>query len=231
MKKSGTIPCPTRKQTANGLLYLAFQFLLLPSLLTFVNSQMEAPLSSAELNFTFYLINFIAMLVIFFDFLGSNARQAIQHPVLFLQTVILGLVGYFACTQALTWAIETLLPTYANYNDQSIAAMSRSNFFLMTIGTVILVPPYEECIYRGLIFRNLYGKSRILAYAVSMLAFAAIHIVGYIGTYTPTELTLAILQYLPAGLLLAWSYAKANTLFAPITIHAIINFISIHRIG
>ena len=38
---------------------------------------------------------------------------------------------------------------------------------------------------------------------------------------------MAFLQYLPAGLCLAWAYTKADTIFAPILIHAIINAVSI----
>jgi hypothetical protein len=54
-----------------------------------------------------------------------------------------------------------------------------------------------------------------VAYALSILLFSAIHILGYIGRYSPLELTMAVLQYLPAGLCLAWSYTKAGTIFAP----------------
>ena len=60
-----------------------------------------------------------------------------------------------------------------------------------------------------------------------MLAFACIHIVGYIGTYSPLELVMAVLQYLPAGLSLAWAYTKADSIFAPILIHACINLIAV----
>ena len=101
--------------------------------------------------------------------------------------------------------------------------MQAENRLLVFIGTVLLVPPVEECLYRGLIFRNLYPSSKWAAYLVSILAFAAIHILGYIGTYSPLELVLAVLQYLPAGLCLAWSYTRADTIFAPILIHAAIN--------
>ena len=231
MKKSKTLStAPTRSETLNGACYLAFQFLLLPGLLTFANSQLEAPLSSAELNFTYYLINFMAMLLIFHDFLGRSARQALQHPAYLCQAVILGLAAYYACTYALNQVISLLVPSYSNYNDEAIAAMSRSSFFLMTVGTVILVPPFEECMYRGLIFRNLYGKNRWCAYLLSMLVFAIIHILGYIGKYSLLELLLAVLQYLPAGLCLAWSYTKADTIFAPVIVHAVINFITINQI-
>ena len=35
------------------------------------------------------------------------------------------------------------------------------------------------------------------------------------------------LQYLPAGLSLAWAYTKSDTIFAPIAIHACINLVAI----
>ena len=135
--------------------------------------------------------------------------------------------SFLGCSWVTEKLIGLLVPSFSNYNDEAIAAMSRGNGFLMLIGTVVLVPPVEECFYRGLIFRNLLGKSRILAYMASILAFSMIHIIGYIGTYAPLELCMAFLQYLPAGLCLAWAYTKAGTIFAPIFIHAAINFIAI----
>ena len=88
----------------------------------------------------------------------------------------------------------------------------------------------EECFFRGLIFRNLHPRSHWAAYAVSILGFTLIHIIGYIGQYSALELIIAILQYLPAGLCLAWSYTRADTIFAPILIHAAINFIGMNSL-
>lgn len=218
----------SNQETISGFCYLAFQLILLPSLLTAVNGMLEHSLNSAELNFVYYLINFMAMLLIFHDFLGNSLRQVGQHPAYFCQAVILGFVAYYACYHVTDWLVSILVPSFSNYNDAAIFAMSKGNYFLMVVGTVILVPPVEECFYRGLIFRNLYGKSRWAAYIVSILAFACIHIIGYIGKYSALELVMAFLQYMPAGLCLAWSYAKADTIFAPILIHAAINFITIN---
>ena len=218
----------TNQETIGGFSYLVFELLFLPSILSWINGHFEHPLNSAELNFVFFLINFMAILLIFHDFLGRSLKQVSQHPAIFCQAVILGFVAYYACSRATTWVVRLLVPSFSNYNDQSIAAMLKSNYFLMVVGTVILVPPVEECLYRGLIFRNLYGKSRWAAYVVSILVFAIIHILGYIGTYSPLELLMAFLQYLPAGLCLAWAYTKADTIFAPILIHAAINFMSIN---
>jgi len=226
MKKSYS-SSPTAQETIAGAVYLALQLFALPSLLRWFNGHLSNPLNEAELNFVFYLVNFMAMLLIFHDFLGRSARQITQHPGIFCEGVILGLVAYYACSYAISWLIRILVPGFANYNDEAIFAMRQGNSFLMFIGTVILVPPFEECMYRGLIFRNLYKKSRPAAYIVSIVLFAIIHIIGYIGKYSPLELLMATLQYLPAGLCLAWSYIRGETIFAPIAIHAAINYITI----
>ena len=57
--------CPTGRETVAGLCYLAFQMLCLPLILTWINSHLHHPLNDAELNFVFYLVNFIAVLLIF----------------------------------------------------------------------------------------------------------------------------------------------------------------------
>lgn len=228
MKRSHSLgPALSSAETLSGIVYLALQLFVLPNVLYWCNAQAGDPLSDAEINFAFYFINFMAMLLIFRNFLGNSLQQFTRHPIVVLEAVILGLVGYYACTFCTARIIEALAPGYSNYNDEAIFAMSRGNSFLMLIGTVVLVPPVEECLYRGLVFRNLYGKNKIAAYIISILLFAVIHILGYIGKYSPLELVMAVLQYLPAGLCLAWSYAKADTIFAPIFVHAAVNYITI----
>ena len=217
----------TGREMIGAAIYLVFQIFLLTGFLQWANAQMDSPLNKAELNFLFYLINFMAMLLIFHDFLGRSARQVTQHPLYFCEAVILGFVAYYAMNWLTTHIIGILVPGFSNYNDEVIYELRRGNPFLMFIGTVILVPPFEECMYRGLIFKSLYRNSRLLAYIVSIMVFALIHIIGYIGTYSALELLMAFLQYLPAGLCLAWSYVRGDTIFAPILIHAAINYIAI----
>lgn len=228
MKKSHYLGPPlSSSETLAGIIYLALHLFVMPTVLYWINGQLKHPMNDAEVNFLFYFINFMAMLLIFQNFLSSSLRQAVQHPIVLCEAVILGLAAYYACMFCTMQVINLLSPGYANYNDEAIFEMSRGNSFLLLISTVVLVPPFEECMYRGLVFRNLYGKNKWLAYIVSIVLFAMIHILGYIGQYTPLELILAVLQYLPAGLCLAWSYAKADTILAPMLMHAAINYITI----
>jgi len=214
---------PTKQATILGWAYLVFQLIFLPSALSWLNGRLATPLAEAELNFLFFAVNFVAVTMIFRDYLRRSAAQARHHFAIFVQAVILGFVAYYACAWCVDKALNWVAPGFTNVNDTSIAALSRGNYFLMAIGTVILVPPVEECFYRGLVFRNLYSVSRVGAYLASMALFAFIHVAGYIGSATPLELVICFLQYLPAGLCLAWSYTKSDTIFVPIVIHALVN--------
>ena len=230
MKKSNLSISLTQKELVGGWVYLAFEALLLPLLLNMLNGQLAHPMTGAELNFTYFGLNFLACLWIFHDFLGRNAAMMRKHPIYFFQAVVLGLAAYYACSWGVNQVIRLIDPGFANANDASIAAMLGSGRFLMTVGTVVLVPPFEECLFRGLIFRSLHGRYPVLAYAVSILAFALVHIVGFWGDYSPLEMLMAVLQYLPAGLCLAWSYVRGQTIFTPIFIHAAVNYITIRGI-
>ena len=113
-KASFSFSAPSSRETTLGICYLAFQLLLLPGILTWVNRQLKPPLNAAELNFLFYLLNFLAVILIFHDFLGRSAGQVRQHPAYFCQAVILGLAAYYASSYAVDYVIRLLSPAFAN---------------------------------------------------------------------------------------------------------------------
>ena len=61
-----------------------------------LEQELSQPLTETELNFTYYLINFLATILIYHEFLGRSARQATQHLAYFCQAVGLGLAAYYA---------------------------------------------------------------------------------------------------------------------------------------
>ncbi len=216
----------TQQETIWGWFYLIVQIFVLPTLLEFANAVLPVKLTASELAFTRYLLNFLAALWIFHNYLGKNMDQVHHHPAYFFQAVILGFVAYWACGYAMEKVMGLLYPGFSNANDASIAALAKNGFYLTVVGTVILVPLAEECFYRGLIFRGLYGKSPWAAYIISIAVFAAVHVIGYIGSLSWLDLLICFLQYVPAGLCLAWAYAKSDTIFAPVLIHATINAVA-----
>ena len=227
-RSSLSSPIPRRDETIVGFGWFGFQLLLLPSILTAVNGLLKRPMSAAEVNFTFFLINFLATLWIYHRFLAGSWKPVKAHPVLFGQAIVLALVAYWLSTLAVNWAIRQLDPGFVNRNDASIVSMTHGSYYLMLLGTGILAPAAEECVYRGLVFRNIYATAPWAAYLISMTAFSAVHIVSYIGVYTPLQLVLAFFQYLPAGLWLGWCYVKSGSIYGPMVMHSLINLYSLN---
>ena len=218
----------TKKEALWGFLYLGTEFFILPYVFALVNSLLPTPLDDTTLNFIFYALNFSAVLIIFRRFLGGNLETMGRYPFYFLQIVIVGLAQYMLLNQLMGSLIYQMLPEFYNANDAAIGQMVDTNLTLMGIAIILLVPPAEECLFRGLIFRGLYDKSAPLAWILSVAAFASIHVVSFLGVLTPMELLVSFLQYIPAGVSLAWAYTKADSIFAPIAIHAIVNAIGIY---
>lgn len=217
----------TRGEKAFGWLYLAFQLLFLPTALTWVNIQLGSPMNQAVYNFVYHGMNFAAMVCIFYCFLKDSLLSAWENFWDFIQAVVLGFVAFWFCSKVFDWVVALIHADLSNINDSAVTAMLQSNYTLMTIAVVVLAPVTEELLYRGLIFRNIWQQSKVAAYLISMVAFAAIHVIGYIGTTDPVTLILCFIQYLPAGLCLAWTYTKADNIFAPIVVHALNNAVMI----
>ena len=226
-KRKNLYVAMTRGEKILGWLYLAFQLLALPMLLTWVNGLLAAPMNQALYNGVYYIINFVALVLIFHRFLRESLVAAWGDIWNFLQAVVLGFVAYWACSKVFEWVVALTGFTLNNLNDNAVAAMLKSNYLLMCICIVVLVPLTEELIYRGLIFRNIWQSSKVAAYLISMAAFSAVHVIGYLGSTDPVTLIVCFIQYLPAGLCLAWTYSKASNIFAPVLVHAVVNAIAI----
>lgn len=210
-----------------GWIWLAVQLIVLPTVLEACNLLLGTPLSIAELNFVSFCINFIAVAVIFRKLLLNCGKIALSQPWRCLRAAGIGLMLYWLLSYLYGIVLYFVSPDFTNVNDSSVGAMVAENYELLAFGTVLLVPVAEETLFRGLIFGSLYNRNRFWAYTVSVVAFAALHVIGYIGYYPAMQLLLCFLQYIPASISLAWAYTKADSIWAPILMHITINQIAI----
>lgn len=206
-----------------GIGYFLLQLLVIPQILLWGNYLLGSPLNDAQVNFLFFAINFLVITVAFRRFLWENFKILLESPWHVLRFAFLGLLLYWIASFLIGFLIIGIAPDFVNANDQSVAAMRQENYLLISVGTVLLVPVTEEMLFRGVIFGGLYRKRPVVAYVVSTALFAAVHLLGYIKIYTPVQLLLAFLQYLPAGFCLAWAYVKSDCIWAPIFIHIAVN--------
>ena len=102
----------------------------------------------------------------------------------------------------------------------------------MTLLIVVLLAPFvEEVLFRGLVFGNLKGKSRPVAYVVSCALFALLHVWQFAVVYQDVTYFLLMLQYLVPGAVLAWVYDRSGTLWTSIALHALTNALSVLAMG
>ena len=216
-----------RKENIAGFIYIAIQMFLLPSVLQSINSTLPTPFTTGALNFIYFAINFICVTVIFHRYLLTSFKVLIQSPFVTLKCALFGFVAYQVGKALMTLVIMLLSPDFTNLNDQAVQDSMTQNYTLMGIGTIILAPVAEEVLYRGVVFGCFHRKFPVFAYIFSTIVFSMIHIVGYIGKYTPMALLCSFILYLPAGLCLAWAYDKSGTVMAPILMHIAINQLGI----
>ena len=213
----------TATEAVFGWVYLGLQLFVIPTVIVVANLIMGSPLDETGLNIIYFVFNFLCVALIFRKYLIACGKIALANKGHTLVSAVFGYLIHWGLSIVVTVVILLIYPEFNNVNDANIQSMVDDNFILTAIGTILLVPITEEVLYRGLIFQGLHGKSRFWAYAVSAIAFCMPHVLGYIGAYSPLHLLLCFIQYLPAGLALAWAYERADSIWAPILLHTFVN--------
>jgi hypothetical protein len=156
------------------------------------------------------------ILVIVFGSLTLVARGI--HPLKYLQfkrislrdavaAVVMG-IGFAIFISSLLTVIkvETVLPD--TVSEQIMNAIA-ANFPMILLAIGIVVPFYEEFLFRGLIFKEIQKSSRLwVALVLQGLLFGIFHLNWFQFSYT-----------FPAGIILGMMFLRYQSIWAPILIH------------
>ena len=222
--KQNLYPVPSKKELILGSLYLVFQWIILPVIVVLAFGDR---LSLTRLNCLVFAVNFALTVPIFRRFLKDSMELFRQRTGFCLFCGLKAFGMYWLGNYVLSYLILAIDPNFANINDASIDLMVSEDFGLMFLCTVVLVPITEELLYRGIFFGGLCNRNRTVAFVLSTIVFALIHVTAYVGYYPPTTLLLCFLQYIPAGVALAWAWTKTGTILTPIVMHMVINAIGV----
>ena len=222
------LPVNLRKSEVTwGLRYLLFELVFLGSLLSYVLSLFLPDVRSIHIDTAYFIINFAVVVGIFRRYLWLSLKHGFTHWSKLLIAAGIGFAVYWVLIIGVDALIYRLFPDFQNVNDAGIAQYTREYFWITAVGTVVLVPLAEETLFRGLLFGTLHQRNRGLAYLFSVLFFAFIHVMGYFGAAPTSVLMICLLQYIPAGLVLAWAYEFSGSILAPTLIHMGVNAIAI----
>lgn len=223
MKKSVPGPSMTRIEIICGIVYLPIYMIGLSFVLELVFGLLKVKPAEVTANLWYFALNFLFLALLFRRWLLASVPTGRWKFWPFLQAVILGFVLYYALTWLLGMIYQLTGIVPPSPNDNYLGGLAKTQFTTMAISIVILAPFAEEILFRGVIFGNLRRLSPLAAYLVSVIVFAVIHVVAYIPQIGWQAALLASIGYLPGGIALAWTYSKADSIWASMILHAILN--------
>lgn len=175
--------------------------------------------------------SFLLVVVVFWRFLYGARLYADGMDL--LKTVVFGFIAYWILAFIVEWIIMDVILIrwyifedrffFANPNQQAIDTLVHYNPTVMNLCVILLAPVTEECLVRGMIFAPVCRKKPWLAYMVTTVLFAGLHVLPYIGEIDIVNVLLLMLAYSPAGVVLGWAYQNTRCIYGPIALHCAIN--------
>ena len=214
-----------------GVVFFVIYLLVLPfvtnPLFDLAGRLLAVSISAAMRDVLYYYILFAVTIIIFHGFLARTSRHLMDNLGGACKTAAAGLVGLYGLNELVYRLTNLIFTNRTNLNDTTISAQIDDAPHMTLLIFIFLAPFVEEVLFRGLVFGNLKSRSRALAYVVSCLLFALLHVWQFAVVKQDVTYFLLMIQYLVPGLVLAWAYDHSGTLWASIGLHAAVNALSV----
>ena len=231
MAKKKTSPYMTPGEQIAGTVFFVIYLVVLPfaagPLFRLAGRLLDVTISAALQNVIYYYVLFAVTVLIFHKFLARTCRNLADNLGGACRMLLVGLVALYGLNELAYRLTNLIIANRTNLNDTAISAQMDSAPYMTLLIVVLLAPFVEEVLFRGLVFGNLKGKSRPVAYVVSCALFALLHVWQFAVVHQDVTYFLLMLQYLVPGVVLAWTYDRSGTLWTSIALHALANALSV----
>ena len=223
----------TKRECILALCWLPVHVFLLPNLA--VPLLNRGLLTDLQVNVLVYALGAVFMLISAFSFLRREFDPLCDRLAYCLSVVLSSYFLMMGCNLCVSWLLSLLANVLedaallVNQNNAAILDLAGEDYGVMAAMAVFLAPLIEEPIFRGAVFGSLRAKNRAAAYAASVLLFALYHVWPY--AMAAPVYWLFILQYVPAGFLLARCYEKTNSIWCSIFFHMLVNGVSMKMLS
>ena len=235
MAKKKTSPYMTPGEQIAGTVFFVIYLVVLPfaagPLFRLAGRLLDVTISAALQNVIYYYVLFAVTVLIFHKFLARTCRNLADNLGGACRMLLVGLVALYGLNELAYRLTNLIIANRTNLNDTAISAQMDSAPYMTLLIVVLLAPFVEEVLFRGLVFGNLKGKSRPVAYVVSCALFALLHVWQFAVVHQDVTYFLLMLQYLVPGAVLAWVYDRSGTLWTSIALHALTNALSVLAMG
>lgn len=211
-------PQLTRQERRVGMVFFALYLtafpLLMGGVVRVLDERLELLLTSVQSNAVYYTLILLVLVAVFWDFLRHAAvifRENLRSSLFAFGAGFFAALGLTCLLGLIPLPVDN--PEILNYKSQFLAAPAAT---WAVAG--LLKPAVEEILYRGLLFGTVRRESRAWAYTLSAGLFALSAVWQHaLFSGTPAYLLLLI-QYLPLGLTLCWSYDISGSVYVPMAL-------------
>ena len=230
MAKRKSSPYMSPGEQIAGTVFFVIYLVVLPfataSLFRLAERLLAVSISPSLQNAIYYYTLFVVTILIFHGFIGRTTRNFADN-LGNCKAVVVGLIALYGLNELMYRLTRLLVNNHTNLNDSTISAQIHDAPRVTLLIVIFLAPFVEEVLFRGLVFGNLKHKSRTVAYAVSCLLFALLHVWQFAVKRQDITYFLLMVQYLVPGLVLAWAYDHTGTLWSSVLLHAAANALSV----
>ena len=211
----------TASERSRGLVFFALYLLVFP----YLNAWAQRVISGegeplvAEANVLYYTLLFTLSLLLFWSFLKKDFVELLSWLPENLFGVAVGLLaagGLHLLVSRLPFPVSD--PIGAQYAAEYAAAPVPTLVLVL-----LLIPLVEEVLFRGVLFGNLRGYSRVLAYLVCVPFYALALVWRYALDFSDPRYLLLGLLYLPMSLALTWCYDNGGSVWSGVVLHGALN--------
>jgi len=212
----------SRGQTVAALVWLPVHVLVLP--LGAALLWQRGLLGEVGVNVLVYAASALFLLLVLGSFFRRDFDALCERPLRVLGEVLLG-YGLLIAGNLLVSAALRLFGLEDNPNNDAAIDLARQSMGPVAALTIFLAPIVEESLFRAGIFGSIRHRNRAAAYIVSTLLFGVGHVYAYV--IYDVKALLYLLQYVPAGLVLARCYERTDSIWGCVFLHMLNNAVSI----
>lgn len=228
-KRSAAYMTPGEKiaGTVFFVMYLAVLPAAAPHLFRLLALLLGGPLPDAVKNAVYYYALVAVTMVIFHNFLVRTSGLLLDNLSGAASALAMGLVALYGLNELVYRLSRLIIGGHTNLNDMAVSAQIAGAPHMTALIVIVLAPFVEETLFRGLVFGCIKERSRGLAYLVSCLLFALLHVWQFAVVNRDVTYFLLMVQYLVPGLVLAWAYETSGTLWTAVGLHAAANALAL----
>ena len=178
-------------------------------------------------NAIYYYLLFALVVIVFWGYLGRTTRAFTDRLWSVLGAAGLGLVAFYGLNELASRVLGLLMEGQANLNDAAIAGRIGDAPRSTILMVVFLAPVVEETLFRGYVFGCLREYHRGLAYLVSCVLFALLHVWQFAASSRDLTYLLLMVQYLVPGAVMAWTYERSGSLWGSVLLHSSVNALAV----